>query len=179
MRSLSSAFLHTSLLIVVYQIASVNWLLWDCKYHHGKVDLKVHLKIHWWSDYYLGCWQNQTTNGLPFQTPLLGMLFRGYLIKGKPKQDKLLIARLHREERIPIPFIVMATVLVRLLYFSILLFLKCQTQIGHALQEYASGSKVENAFSTANLTHQWVSSYSPTIAKILSFYTATVWWRRL
>ncbi|KAF5337532.1 hypothetical protein D9757_015446 [Collybiopsis confluens] len=61
------------------------------------------------------------------------MILRGYLIEGKPKQDQLLVARLRRERSIPVPLIALVTV-----------------QIGHALQEYASGYKVETAFSASN-----------------------------
>ncbi|KAF5380310.1 hypothetical protein D9757_007981 [Collybiopsis confluens] len=53
--------------------------------------------------------------------------------QGKPKQDQLLVARLRRERSIPVPLIALVTV-----------------QIGHALQEYASGYKVETAFSASN-----------------------------
>jgi hypothetical protein len=45
--------------------------------------------------------------------PLLGMLLRGYFIDGKPKQDQLIVSRLRKEERIPLPLIAMGVVLVR------------------------------------------------------------------
>lgn len=60
--------------------------------------------------------QTYTTDNLPFRTPLLGHILRGYFIEGRPKQDSLLIARLHRERRIPLALIVMVTVLVQLIF---------------------------------------------------------------
>ena len=55
----------------------------------------------------------RTADNFPFQTPLLGYILRGYFIEGRPKRDSLLIARLHREQHIPVALIIMATVLVR------------------------------------------------------------------
>ncbi|KIK60607.1 hypothetical protein GYMLUDRAFT_244179 [Collybiopsis luxurians FD-317 M1] len=98
-------------------ISSVTWLLKDRVFHHGAVDL-----------------ERRTTNSLPFRSPLLGVMLRGYLVDGRPKQDRLLITKLQREERIPIPFIAMLTVLIQ-----------------HALQEFSSGYKIENALSNTNL----------------------------
>ncbi|KIK58876.1 hypothetical protein GYMLUDRAFT_245655 [Collybiopsis luxurians FD-317 M1] len=97
-------------------ISSVTWLLKDCIFHHGEVDL-----------------EKRTANGLPFQSPLLGVMLRGYLSNGKPKQDWLLITKLQREEQIPIPFIAMLTV-----------------PIQYALQEFSSGYKIKNALSNTN-----------------------------
>ena len=57
--------------------------------------------------------QDRTIGQLPFQLPLLGLLLRGYLIEGRrSKQDTLLVAKLKREECIPVPMIAMCTVLV-------------------------------------------------------------------
>ncbi|KAJ3991014.1 hypothetical protein F5050DRAFT_1813094 [Lentinula boryana] len=98
-------------------ISSVTWLLKDHIFHHGEVDL-----------------EKRTTNGLPFQSPLLGVMLRGYLMDGKPKQDRLLIAKLQREERIPISFIAMLTILIQ-----------------HALQEFSSGYKINNPLLNTNL----------------------------
>ena len=67
--------------------------------------------------------QHQKTNGRPFQSPLLEMILRGYLIEGKPKQDKLLVAHLKQERCIPLPLIAMVTVLVGSVFLSSLPFL--------------------------------------------------------
>ncbi|KAJ3719152.1 hypothetical protein DFJ43DRAFT_1159301 [Lentinula guzmanii] len=98
-----------------------TWLLKDRIFHHGEVDL-----------------EKRTTNGLPFQSPLLGVMLRGYLMDGKPKQDWLLIAKLQREERIPIPFIAMLTILIQ-----------------HALQEFSSGYKIDNPLSNTYLRSRY------------------------
>lgn len=139
------------------KVTSVNWLLTNRTYHHGEVDLKVFPP--WYScllmfHFFL---QSKSSNNLPFRTPLLGLLLRGYLIDGKPKQDKLLVARLQREQKIPLPLIAMGTVLVKLSDLCrVDFFLTHPFQIGHSLQEYASGYKVENHFSVTNLASQCV-----------------------
>ncbi|KIK49781.1 hypothetical protein GYMLUDRAFT_253574 [Collybiopsis luxurians FD-317 M1] len=102
-------------------ISVVNWLLKDRRYHNGEVDVV-----------------KRTSNNRPFRSPLLGLLLRGYLVQGKPKQDRLLLSKLQRDERIPLPFIAMCTVL-----------------IGHSLQEFSSGYKVENEFSASNLASHY------------------------
>ena len=84
----------------------------DRHYHHGEIDVIVYIFSALTVLLVFICFQEKTTNKLPFQNPLLGRLLRGYLIEGKPSQDKLLISRLQREEHIPVPLIVMATVLV-------------------------------------------------------------------
>lgn len=63
-----------------------------------------------------------TTDNFPFRTPLLAYILRGYFIEGRPKRDSLLIATLHRERRIPVALIVMATVLVQLDWKVLLVF---------------------------------------------------------
>ena len=98
--------------------------------------------------------QKQTTDNLPFQSPLLGRLLGGYFIKGKPKQDQLLIAHLHRIQRIPVPLIAMATVLVSLYLIIFSSLFAYVIQIGHALQEYSSGYKVDHALSAPNVAGQ-------------------------
>ncbi|KAE9384479.1 hypothetical protein BT96DRAFT_1098130, partial [Gymnopus androsaceus JB14] len=104
-------------------ISVVTWLLKDRRYHHSQVDLEM-----------------RTTDNFPFRTPLLAYILRGYFIEGRPKRDSLLIATLHRERRIPVALIVMATVL-----------------IGHAIQEFASGYQMIHALTTTNLVSHYRS----------------------
>lgn len=84
------------------------------------------------------------------------MLLKGYFIDGKPKQDNLLIARLHRDQCIPIPLIAMITVLVCLSFTVVFIYCAhCCSQIGHALQEFSSGFRVQNSLSNSNVGSQW------------------------
>jgi len=62
------------------------------------------------------------------------------------------------------------------LHCYVLLFFDYTMQIGHALQEYSSGYKVENSLSVSNLTPQWVtclSQISDHILKINSYDSVT------
>lgn len=105
--------------------------------------------------------KSRTFNEVPFKSPLLGLLLRGYFIEGKPRQDRLLISFLKRKRQLPLTLIAMVTSLV-----SVILSVLCWGvsialnfyKIGHALQEYSSGYKVENAFSVGNLSEQYVVS---------------------
>jgi hypothetical protein len=72
-------------------------------------------------------------NGLPFKTLLLAMLLQGYLIEGKPKQDKLLIAHLKQVKRIPLPLIAMGTVLVSQLRLSCYIVISIFFDVGWSL----------------------------------------------
>ena len=95
-------------------------------------------------------------NDVPFANPLLAILLRGYFIEGNPKQDQLLIARLKDEQSIPIPLIAMGTALESGFPLCSCDLFNLPLQIGHALQEYASGSKVEHNFSVKNLGARYV-----------------------
>ncbi|KAF5358721.1 hypothetical protein D9757_013035 [Collybiopsis confluens] len=87
--------------------SAVSWLMANRRYHEGDVNIAAH-----------------TTNGLPFQTSLIGGILRGYFIDGKPSQDELLIAHLKSQQTIPLSLIAMIV-----------------TLIGNAIQEYAIGYK--------------------------------------
>ncbi|KAF5361222.1 hypothetical protein D9757_013234 [Collybiopsis confluens] len=82
--------------------------------------------------------KGRTSNNMPFRTPIISSTLRGYLIENKTKQDRLLVAYLKRIRRIPLPLIGMVTVL-----------------IGHVLQEYASGRRVETYISVNNLASHY------------------------
>jgi len=88
-------------------------------YHHGEVDLLVEASSYAFDLPLTPLFQKQSTNGRPFSSPLLGILLRGYFIEGNPKQDKLLVAYLKREGRIPLPLIAMITVLVSVFHVLI------------------------------------------------------------
>ncbi|KAF5364853.1 hypothetical protein D9757_012749 [Collybiopsis confluens] len=97
--------------------SAVAWLMQDRRYHEGDVDFNA-----------------RSTNGLPFQTTLIGGILRGYFIDGKPSQDEILVERLKSHQEIPLPLIAMIV-----------------TLIGNAIQEYAIGYKQITLLSAANL----------------------------
>ncbi|KAF5366097.1 hypothetical protein D9757_012690 [Collybiopsis confluens] len=97
--------------------SAVGWLMQDRRYHEGEVDFEA-----------------RSTNGLPFQTTLIGGILRGYFIDGKPSQDEILVEYLKSHREIPLPLIAMIVAL-----------------IGNAIQEYAIGYKQITVLSAANL----------------------------
>ncbi|KIK51242.1 hypothetical protein GYMLUDRAFT_252223 [Collybiopsis luxurians FD-317 M1] len=108
------------------QVSSIStWLLKGYQYHHSEVDLEA-----------------RTASNVPFKSPLLGLLLRGYFIEGGPKQDEILIESLKREKCIPLPLIAMTA-----------------TLIGHSILQYSSGYKIENDLLAGNLAghYRWIT----------------------
>ncbi|KAF5388791.1 hypothetical protein D9757_005570 [Collybiopsis confluens] len=91
-------------------IKTVNWLLQGPKYNHSDIDIVA-----------------QTTDGLPFLSPLISQILRGYFIEANPEQDQITIDHLREQRKIPIPLIAMIS-----------------SMIGHALSEYATGSRTKS-----------------------------------
>ncbi|KAF5345722.1 hypothetical protein D9757_014963 [Collybiopsis confluens] len=107
---LSLLFAHEFCPHSLLQIKTVNWLLQGPKYNHSDIDIVA-----------------QTTDGLPFLSPLISQILRGYFIEANPKQDQITIDHLREQRKIPIPLIAMIS-----------------SMIGHALSEYATGSRTKS-----------------------------------
>ncbi|KAF5346213.1 hypothetical protein D9757_014050 [Collybiopsis confluens] len=79
--------------------------------------------------------KGRTCDGYPFSSSLIGSILRGYFMDPSPRaQDKILINDIVEQQKVPLCLIAMITALV-----------------GHSLQEYASGRKVEVTFTPKNL----------------------------
>ncbi|KAJ3827590.1 hypothetical protein F5880DRAFT_1503732 [Lentinula raphanica] len=87
----------------------VEWLLEESRYHKKEVDTV-----------------NRTVVSGPFESPLLGQIFRAYFIESNPSQDQLLVDYLKEKKKIPRRLIVMVTCLI------------C-----HAIDEWSRGYKSE------------------------------------
>ncbi|KAJ3710581.1 hypothetical protein C8R42DRAFT_757744 [Lentinula raphanica] len=99
----------------------VEWLLEESRYHEKEVDTV-----------------NRTVISGPFESPLLGQIFRAYFIESNPSQDQLLVIIKGKEENSKA--------------FDCYGHLFGKTQICHAIDEWSRGYKSE-----VNLTEQKLS----------------------
>jgi hypothetical protein len=95
---------------------------------------------------------------LPFLSPLIPQILRGYLIDTKAPPDQLLIEELERTKSIPVPLIAMVAVTVIIpTCFLCPNFSGLCLQISHCIQEYVGGFQRQmNNLSRKNLEEPFV-----------------------